>query len=358
MESEEFEYSKKSYALTSAPVRYIWAGYFIFVIISSLLGDSVILIASLRYKAIELHKALVVIINHVAICDLMVTVVLCIPTAASLITGMQVFGDDLCKITCFLNYYIHQTSTLLICAMVICKLMIIKYPLRSRLITTERSHKICVSCWLAPVFLITPALIVDMNDVHFSYLGYICTYGRTSRIWRLISPFTAVVFQVIPTSLVVVMTTLLVVIAKKVALRARTGLRWRGVVTTILTASIYCISILPYTIHYTGKIVLGAKDKKDSVFNTIFYRVAYSCLFLNTISNFYIYSLTMSSFRAFLLARLRQFCSGKNKSCFEFNSTFLADKLFYLVELIVKFTAFCVITADNFFQERKETMQR
>ena len=60
------------YGIYSDAVRYLWAGYFVFVLLSSLIGDTTILIASIKYRAFKLHKVVVVIIQHIAVCDLLV----------------------------------------------------------------------------------------------------------------------------------------------------------------------------------------------------------------------------------------------------------------------------------------------
>ena len=60
--SQDHHLSNKTiYGIDAA--RYTWAGYFLFVIISSLIGDTTILIASIRYKAFKLHKVTVTIIQ-------------------------------------------------------------------------------------------------------------------------------------------------------------------------------------------------------------------------------------------------------------------------------------------------------
>ena len=51
--------------------RYLWASWFVFVFLSSLLGDSLILIASIKYKAFNLHKMIVTFIQHIAVSDLL-----------------------------------------------------------------------------------------------------------------------------------------------------------------------------------------------------------------------------------------------------------------------------------------------
>ena len=74
------EYSNKTaYSIKSDAVRYTWAGYYLFVIASSVIGDTTILIASIKYKAIKLHRVIIAIIQHIAFFDLIVSVTYFLP---------------------------------------------------------------------------------------------------------------------------------------------------------------------------------------------------------------------------------------------------------------------------------------
>ena len=54
------EFSNKTeYGIETAAQRYTWAGYYLFVILSSLIGDTTILVASIKFRAIKLHRVLV-----------------------------------------------------------------------------------------------------------------------------------------------------------------------------------------------------------------------------------------------------------------------------------------------------------
>ena len=110
----------------------------------------------------------------------------------------------------------------------------------------------------------------------------------------------------IPSCLVVVTTIYLLILARQVARRGRESLRRRGIMTTVLTAAVYCVSILPYVVYIVGKSIVTADDHSSSFFHTSYHRIAYSFLYLNTISNFYIYSLSVPSFRDFIRSRIQQ----------------------------------------------------
>ena len=138
---------KTIYGIKSDAARYAWAGYIVFVIASSFIGDTIILIASSRYKAFKLHKVIIVIIQHIALCDLMVTVTDVLPLFVSMIENEWVFGNLLCYVGAFTGYYFKGTGLFLICNMTTSKLLLLKYPFRYRAISVKKAHMVCGACW-------------------------------------------------------------------------------------------------------------------------------------------------------------------------------------------------------------------
>ena len=100
------QYNNKTiYGIKSNAARYAWAGYLLFVVISSFIGDTIILIASVKYNAFKIHKIIVVIIQHIAFCDLMVTLTTVAPQLVSLIRSKWVFGNVLRYLTVYIRYF-------------------------------------------------------------------------------------------------------------------------------------------------------------------------------------------------------------------------------------------------------------
>ena len=309
--SHDYQYSNRSiYGIKSDAVRYTWAGYLLFVLASSLIGDTIILIASIKCMAFKLHKVIVTIIQHIAFCDLMVTITGPVPNFVSLICNEWVFGNFLCHLRHYTGYYFNMASILLICAMTTSKLLLLKYPLRFKAISAKKPHMVCGVCWLAatimPVVFLLVAVFVGESIFHFSYISYTCEDGFTLDIWYWLKPLLTVLVVFIPNCLVVVTTIYLLVIAKEVARRGRESLKWQGIMTTVLTAVVYCISGLPYAVYNVGESIVSVDDESTSFFHVSYFRIAYSFLFLNTISNFYIYSLSVNSFRDFIWSRMQQ----------------------------------------------------
>ena len=299
----EYEYGNKTtYGFEGKTQWYIWIGYLLFVIISSLIGDSTILIASLKYQAFKLQKVIAIIIQHIALCDLMALSSDIIPNFISLIAGKWVFGNILGYLHFYTRYYFGLAGVLLICAMTTSKVLLMRYPLRFGSISRRGAHKICVGCWLLSLSFPCLFLFTDWDDAYFSYRSYLWEYGFSSSTWKYIRPAASFIFGFVPISLVVTTTIYLLVIAKKTVRQHRGSLRWQGILTAVLTGAVYCISVLPHVIYNILDSNITVENKADSFFHTTFYRITRLFFCLNTISNFYIYSLTVPSFRTFVLS--------------------------------------------------------
>ncbi|KAL5261972.1 hypothetical protein ACHWQZ_G007618 [Mnemiopsis leidyi] len=292
------------YGIKSGPVRYLWGGYFFFVLLSSLIGDSIILIASIKYRAFKLHKVIVVIIQHIAVCDLIVSVTYIAPRMISLFADGWILGDSLCYTYAYIKYFFNQAGILLICTMTTTKLFMVKYPLRSRTWSAKRGKLICSIAWILSLMLpIVSSVIIDASDIAFDYKSYTCDFGFTAEIWNWLAPALTAAFSVLPNCLVLATTVKLLIEAKGLAGRQRQSLKWQGIVTTVATSIVYGISVLPYAV-YRILVPVMPSAQPGSFFKIHYYRVSLSFLSLNTISNIYIYSLTVSSFRKFLRSKL------------------------------------------------------
>ena len=308
-------YSNKTiWGFQSKLPRYTWAGYCLFVLVAYFVGDSIILVASIKFRAFKFHKSIVVILQHIPVCDLLVSITYVFPIFLTLLADKWLLGTFLCYISTYSGYFFNGVSILLISTMTTCKLLLLKYPLRFGSVSSKAAHLICGASWFTASIITTTILFVDWQDVYFCYRGYQCTYGFTSDIWFYLKPVIAIVFLFTPTCFVVITSVYLLVIAKQVARRGRESLKWQGIITTILTATIYCISIVPYIVYRVGESIVP-EVTTQTFFNTTLYRTSMAIAGLNTISNFFIYSLTVPSFRSFVCEKTQilssQFFTGR-----------------------------------------------
>ena len=304
----EFDYSNRTlYSIESDAVRYTWAGYSLFIIASSFIGDTTILVASIKHRAFKLHRAIIVIIQHIAFCDLMVSAMDVFPRLISVIANKWVLGNFLCYLTAYFRYYFNAVSVLLLCILTGGKLLLLRYPFRVQTVTVKKVHILCyVSCWLISLSLLVAYLAVDPLDIHFSYKDYQCIYAGTSDIWYWPKVILTVLLIFIPTYLVITSTILLLIIAKRISHLGRENLKWRGIIAIVLTAAVYSISLLPFVVFRIVESVMvnDNPDRSQHIFLVNFFRMALSFVSLNTICNFYIYILTVKSFRRYVFNRI------------------------------------------------------
>ena len=299
-------YSNKTiYGIQNDAVKYTWIAYFLFVIVSSLIGDTLILVASIKYRSIKLHSFIVACIQHIAVCDLMVSITTVLPKMVSLFAGGWVLGKVPCAIGPFIMIYPITVSLLLICLMTTSKLFVLKFPTKSNSLTSKRGHMACASVWFFATNIPVILFLVDKNDIYFDYRVYNCQYGFSSDMWTWLRILLSLLNFIIPNLLVIASTVPLMLYllrARTVARRSRGAMRWQGILTTVITAAVYSISALPYAVYQLREN--GSKDP-----NGFYLRLTSSLLFLNTVSNFYICLFTVPSFRLFVRTNMQTYTS-------------------------------------------------
>ena len=300
---------KTKFGIKNDTERYLWAGWQAFVAVSSLLGDSLILIASIKYKAFDLHKMIVAFIQHIAVCDLLQSVGCIAPAALSAIyhTGSPYRFIDYVRV--FIVYYTTSCSSVFISALALGKLLLLKYPLKLSSLSKKHTHKLCAGIWAVSIFVPVLQLGIDKDDVNFDYRIYFSDYRITSSLWKIILPVTALFFLVIPGVTVVVSTVLILRKARKVMRRTQENLRWQGITTVVLTATVYVTSFLPFTIYFMAEPFIKKDPDEPGMFHVQYYRFASGINRINTLSNFFIYSLTVTSFRRFLVTKFYKIIS-------------------------------------------------
>ena len=296
-------YTDSKFKISNDGERYTWAAYHLFAFSSSLIGDTLILIASFNKDTFKIHKFLVAIIQHIAAADLLVTIFDVFPGLISLCTNTWILGFNLCFAKVYVAYYVHPVSIYLIALLTTSKFLILRYPLRASSFSEKQSHHTCGLTWI--FCLIMPALMFSLraNDVYFHYRSYNCGYQFKNEIWEKLTPVVAVIFSFAP-NIVIISTTIptlkYLARARKSARRVQGSLPWKGALTVALSAIVYILSNLPFV---TTKIVGAFMKSKDTSalrwFYIDLYRFTTSLLYVNTMSNFYIYLLTIKSFREF-----------------------------------------------------------
>ncbi|XP_063682841.1 melatonin receptor type 1C-like [Bolinopsis microptera] len=282
------------YGIHSKTERGLLIGYNSFIFTSSVIGDTLILIGSLRYNAIKLHKVMVTFIQHLAVVDLLLVVFTIVPVAVSLAANGWILGDILCNLSHFANVYFSSVGFLLISVLAVSKTLIVKFPLRAISVSSKTAQSAACGIWLYSLVLIIVTIStgnLGQGGAYFNYLHYDCGIPGTT-------VFNTVYIVPVLISTVVTMASsvMLIVMVRRIADRRPGGLQWQGVLTVLLTVAVHTAATLPLEIFYIvpsfdGYIPLG--------------RAAWQIAALDLVGNFYIYSLTLYSFREFLKSRMK-----------------------------------------------------
>ena len=205
-----YDFSNKTkFGMKNDTERYLWAGWLAFVVVSSLLGDSLILIASIKYKAFNLHKMIVTFIQHIAVCDLLQSVGSIAPAMLSAIYNTGSSSRLIDCVRFFLAYYTVSCNSLFISTLALGKLLLIKYPLKLRSLSKMYAHKLCAGIWVICIYVPVLHLGIDKDAVIFDYRVYFSCYRYTSSLWKILLPVNTLFFLVIPGVTVVVSTVLI-----------------------------------------------------------------------------------------------------------------------------------------------------
>ena len=284
--------------------RLTWALWLMLIFVISLLGDGTILVASIKYKAFKLHKVIVIFIQNIAACDLLITVISIFTQSVSLMADRWIFGTHVCYMKVYLGFMGTVASILLVCGMTVSKLLMVKRPLKARCWSRRRGHGVCAGLWALSCSVPLTFFIVDKDDLGVNRTTYTCSYNSTGEIWKWLKLVNVGLFVAIPTVIMVVTSILLVQhlrYARQVALKTGGTVRWQGIATVVLTATVYCLSSLPTSIH-----MVIWPYVKSYTYRVNGPRVTDTFMYFNVVANVFVYSITVGSFREFLKKRVEQ----------------------------------------------------
>ena len=294
--------------------RCLLIGYLTLVFLSSLIGDSVILIASVKFGAIKLHRFIVAVMQHIAVCHLLRLISFVLPTIACLITDSWIRKESPGYGTFFLDEVSHGLSRTLITFLTTSKLFIVKFPLRTKVWTSKAAHVICALFWLYAMTFQTYFLSSQDYILFFSYIEYNVRCDLTSKVSMKVVYWHHLISCIIPSFIIVVTTTAILCHLRKamrVSRRSGGNVRWHGMVAVSITAIVFCVAAIPVAVSYIT-IKTKAIIKLEKV---LLIRFSHFMSALNIMCSIYIYCFTLPSFRRFvksnllvLLARILKYC--------------------------------------------------
>ena len=299
--------STSGFGIPNVCERYFWASYHIFVSLSSLVGDTLILFASFQKNVFKVNKFIVSVMQHLAVCDLGTVITTAVPGAISLVADSWVLGSVLCRARVYTFYlFIYPVNGYLTAVLTASKLLVLWFPLKAANLSRSTAHLVCGIVWTFSVALTALSQVLRKEeDVVFDYLYYNCRSTFDEAASRKILFLAGIIVGVVP-CLIVVSTTIptlkYLVGAMKSARQARGNLPWQGALTVSLTALVYFISTLPMVAYALMSPFLSPGPM--AIYQGQYIRITYFLVLINTMANFHIYTMTVRGFREFLFSRV------------------------------------------------------
>ena len=290
-------------------------GYHVLCLVSSLMGDTIILIATRKKDAFKLNKHLVAVIQHLAVIDLALCLAWILPNIVNMVSLVGwnhwlLDNEIFCQMKMVLLYFLSSVTTNLYSVLTVVKFVILKLPLRISTWKKNRIHSLCASVWFANLWVPMIAVVFRGNypETDENWVIVDCISELSPTLMHL-HAVTAVYFPFLIIILTTVPTLQHLFSGRKVSRKSGGNLRWQGILTVTLTTFAFCLSYLPYAITTVFKK------------STDFIRITWYLPFINIMSNFYIYLFTVRSFRKFVLSKLRVLAS-----CLGFRRNIVRDR--------------------------------
>ena len=212
----------------------------------------------------------------------------------------------MCYMRVYLGYFFYPAGIWLIALLTSTKLLLLQCPAKSGNLTKKVAHRVCSLTLIPSLTFPLLFLIVDKDNVEFDYSTYNCDYGFESRIWKKFLTAAMTIFVIFVPNVLIIATTIPTLMyladARKSARRVQGSVRWQGAVAVALTAVVYCVSTLPTVVDYIGRSFVT--EGSTSPLPLEFARIAKFLIMINIMANFFIYTLTIKTFRRFLFSKI------------------------------------------------------
>ena len=140
----------------------------------SLVGNTVILIGTIKHNAIKLDNISLLLIKQLAVSDICNTLIVVLPGVVTLSTKRALFGDNLavCQIIAYMQYVFPAFNSLAVCAMTINKLTILLKPTKTLTRSDKTGYILVAGAWLCGLVPALMYLIVGGTTVMFDTRVY------------------------------------------------------------------------------------------------------------------------------------------------------------------------------------------
>jgi hypothetical protein len=263
----------------------------------SVTGNIIVLVSSLKYKAIHLDKVSMVLIRNLCAADLSYVIYILL-TVGNIVRGEYLYGDFLCYWSYCFALSLTATEMGLICGLNVSKLITLHNPLRARQRKTNTGRMIAAVVWILSFGWSLTVRVYNYRTgeitAYFNASSFQCFPIIHTELAGALVKVSGVIYNLLPTLVLLVSTTWLFCFVNKT-----TGVHKHTVLTLALVSGVFLLAYGPYS----AAVLLYSRLQDNPRFITYF-RVAVFSPYLNYAANPIIYFLTLRSFREFVQKKM------------------------------------------------------
>ena len=275
----------------------IWS---LMVMLVSMIGNTIVLTATVKYNAIKLDDISVVLIRNIAVADLGVAVYIA-SSLPGIIAKQYLYNDLFCILSKTFFYACLSTEVVLVAALSVSKLLWILNPLRALARSKKNGRIIAASIWLLMISLTAGTTLYreSANDNWTNFQGALYQCSRTSGDIKSSILFKAIVMSlnIIPQLVITVATLWLLALVRKAG-----AIHKQGLITILLVCALFFVSYAPYGFLY--QILKLLLDTRSYDWFDTLYRWSFYIVYLNYAANPLIYFASIDSFNRFVKQRI------------------------------------------------------
>ena len=271
------------------------------LVVFIIIGSVIIILATVTYKAMRVNKISVVLIQNIAVNDLMIFVFGVLPSIVSLIGEERVYGETLCFVFNHIYFVLTTSAAVFICALQITKLHALRFPLTVRMWTKTCGCILAISMWFYS--FVVPVVIISRHreSLVFDYRIYFCMINISQSTRQSWVDILFLSLLILPNLMIVFTTIMLLVKVKKCSTRVNL----RSVLAALISGVVFIFTYAPMMLIFNiGARVLDnihhTPDRVNRAFFIYFMRLSFYILPLNSACNVIVYAATFRSFRIFL----------------------------------------------------------
>ena len=287
----------------SDPIKNGLATWCILTMLLSILGNTVVLIASLKDKAVKFDKVSVILIENIAAADLGDAIFIVLPTTIAILSDQaevakffreNKFGQVVCFAVAHLQYIFPLASSIMICALNVSKVLCLVFPLQSHTRSSTTGCLIALAAWsVYSIRFLATLIIQDYPSYGYYEEGFRCHIADLTKPIILVDTVMAFLTVIIPGLILISSLSFLLYFVHKVA-----GLQRQAVIVNILISSIFAISFAPYVVRQIWTVVGVSPNSKPA--RTWLWLTAIFINYISCFSNPIILYLTSASFNNFV----------------------------------------------------------